>query len=432
MDPLIGTGVLELGAQWLHGEEGNPLYDYAKQRNLISDPNTDHGIEGTGIFCTDRGQVLKTEEVNRIVGYLDGIKEKISETESKPNQLVSARQVFLNFFKKFLKSDECPPLERHLLWSLFEWYMKFEIIDNSCEDMRDVSLLSYTQYHECDGIELINLKDGYQTVIDSLVEDIPRNWVRLRTAVKRIEICNRSLRVKTYIENNEKKSYELFDHLIITSSIGFLQRHLDTFFGFALPQAKVDIIKSLGFGTIDKIYLHFDKPFWKDEEIGFQLIWTKRDHNFPIWVYDISGFDSVRGQPNVLVAWIGGNGAKVMEQMDSDLEVGDICAHVLRLFLPDREIDCPSRVIRSKWSTNEYVCGAYSNRSLKFQALGHDIECLSEPMVSQPMGSPLVLFAGEATDRQHYSTTHGAMRSGLREAQRLITFNRSLFSKPKF
>ena len=430
-EPFIGTGVLELGAQWLHGQDGNPLYHYAKERDLISNPDIDSGIEGTGIFCTDSGQQLNNEDIDQVISYLNRIKDEISEFQLEPNQLVSAHRVFLKYFQEFIESEECPPLKRHLLWSLFEWFMQFEVIDNSCEDMRDISLLSYTQYNECDGIELINFKDGYQSVIDSLVEKIPSNWIRLSSAVKRIEICNKTLRLNLYIENTKNKTKESFDHLIITSSIGFLKRNLDTFFGFALPQTKVDIIKSIGFGTIDKIYLYFEKPFWKTEEKGFQLIWTKRDHNLPVWVYDITGFDLVRGQSNVLVAWIGGNGAHLMEQVASDLEVGHTCAQVLRLFIRNRDIECPSKVIRSKWSTNEYVCGAYSNRSLKFEALGYDIECLSEP-ITKPKGCPLVLFAGEATDRQHYSTTHGAMNSGLREAQRLITFYRSVDSKPKF
>jgi len=58
---------------------------------------------------------------------------------------------------------------------------------------------------------------------------------------------------------------------------------------------------------------------------------------------------------------------------------------------------------------------------------GKDIDRLAEPLpkraTSQQAHSVLplqLLFAGEATHRTHYSTTHGAHFSGLREANRLL------------
>jgi spermine oxidase len=80
------------------------------------------------------------------------------------------------------------------------------------------------------------------------------------------------------------------------------------------------------------------------------------------------------------------------------------------------------RIKRSGWATDPLFLGSYSYVAVG--SSGEDLERMAEPL---PRGSnvggapPLrVLFAGEATHRTHYSTTHAAYLSGVREAERLL------------
>uniref|UniRef100_A0A8C5L716 Spermine oxidase n=1 Tax=Jaculus jaculus TaxID=51337 RepID=A0A8C5L716_JACJA len=50
-------------------------------------------------------------------------------------------------------------------------------------------------------------------------------------------------------------------------------------------------------------------------------------------------------------------------------------------------------------------------------------------MIQQYLKPMQVLFSGEATHRKYYSTTHGALLSGQREAARLIEMYRDLFQQ---
>ena len=57
---------------------------------------------------------------------------------------------------------------------------------------------------------------------------------------------------------------------------------------------------------------------------------------------------------------------------------------------------------------------------------GDDLDSMAKPLPESSKNGanscpPLqILFAGEATHRTHYSTTHGAYFSGLREANRFL------------
>ena len=74
---------------------------------------------------------------------------------------------------------------------------------------------------------------------------------------------------------------------------------------------------------------------------------------------------------------------------------------------------------RTKFSTDPDFRGAYSSRSIKTEQLQTGAKDLAQPVLDST-GKPVVLFAGEATSPQHWSTLHGAIETGWREADRLI------------
>lgn len=74
---------------------------------------------------------------------------------------------------------------------------------------------------------------------------------------------------------------------------------------------------------------------------------------------------------------------------------------------------------RSKWSSNPHFLGSYSYYSLKCDALGASTIDLAEPILDD-VSKPIIQFAGEETNAHYYSTVHGAVATGWREAERLI------------
>lgn len=95
---------------------------------------------------------------------------------------------------------------------------------------------------------------------------------------------------------------------------------------------------------------------------------------------------------------------------DESIKVG--CEFVLDRFWPNRKKTKIVKVQTSKWKTNKNFLGTYSYRD-------SSTKCLDEPIKGSD-GKLKILFAGEATHEYFFSTVHGAIETGIREAQRLI------------
>eukprot|EP00071_Canis_lupus_P038829 XP_022272386.1 peroxisomal N(1)-acetyl-spermine/spermidine oxidase-like isoform X2 [Canis lupus familiaris] len=103
----------------------------------------------------------------------------------------------------------------------------------------------------------------------------------------------------------------------------------------------------------------------------------------------------------------------------TDEEVLLSLTQVLRRVTGNARLPAPRSVLRSRWHSAPYTRGSYSYVAVG--STGEDIDRLARPLPEDGAEAQLqILFAGEATHRTFYSTTHGALLSGWREADRLI------------
>jgi len=79
----------------------------------------------------------------------------------------------------------------------------------------------------------------------------------------------------------------------------------------SLPKDTAEAIDTLKFGTVDKIYLEFEEPFWDSDNPGFEFLWSNdASYKESDWVKSIFGFDGVLKQPNILLGFIYGQAAR--------------------------------------------------------------------------------------------------------------------------
>lgn len=134
------------------------------------------------------------------------------------------------------------------------------------------------------------------------------------------------------------------NHLICTISLGVLKECHFQLFKPILPSWKVHTIDGLMFGSVDKIYVEFEKPFWHEPWDGFSMLWKSEQlreiQTDPVvcdWLPHVVGFFQVSGQPNVLCGWIIGPAAQQMEnKSDADIRFG--VETIFHMFLRDQSI----------------------------------------------------------------------------------------------
>lgn len=255
-----------------------------------------------------------------------------------------------------------------------------------------------------------------------IVDIIP--LIKFNKTVNRIDYQNANDEINVECDDGSKFPV---DHVICTVSLGVLKKHHLSMFEPLLPLPKCIAIDGVNYGTLDKIYLLYEKPFWDNNNWGgFTILWKleqlKELRADPIngeWLEGLVGFYTFnKHQSNMLEAWISGPMARKMEQIDdANVKIG--AEKVLRMCMKQTNIPDAMSMIRSKWHSNPHFNGSYSYNSLKTDALNVTAEKLAEP-ICNGMQKPIIQFAGEATNVKHFACVHGAIETGWREADRLI------------
>lgn len=244
-----------MGAQWIHGQAGNPVYQFARQHNLLNDEEeTVSDDEKTGLYCTNTGHVIDEELVTLTLEKLDEIKDLCTHKVNEATY-TSVEEIFRQEFERFTKyllncneqSKSIHPdkssvmsdmQEKKLFQSsvhrrvttedikimnaLLEWYFIFEKIDNACDTLSSLSIRGYTDYIDCAGHSLLTLPGGYSTIIDQLMSQISPQIVYLAHRVSRITYGEELNKVNvTCTVDSTSTNFTTFtaDHCIVTVSV---------------------------------------------------------------------------------------------------------------------------------------------------------------------------------------------------------------------
>ena len=207
------------------------------------------------------------------------------------------------------------------------------------------------------------------------------------------------------------------DHIVLTTPLGVLKDEAIAF-DPPLPEWKVGPIQRLGFGTLNKVILVYDTPFWKVDQDMFGLLRepevaesldqedyiANRGRFYFFW-----NCLKTTGRP-VLISLMAGDAAHQAETA-TDAELVAEVTHELAKIFQQVKVPEPLETIVTRWGKDRFARGSYSYVGAISQA--GDYEAMATPIGN-------LHFAGEATCATHPATVHGAYISGLRAASEVI------------
>ncbi|WOL20405.1 hypothetical protein Cni_G29210 [Canna indica] len=467
---------VEMGATWIHGIEGSPIHAIASDiAALAADSIPWERMDGYSqdpVTVAEGGTVV---DPSLVVAPITALYRRLMDSARAGDAPVDVKRPGVGpFLRRGLKEYRASrggtgdgggdgwSLEK-LEEAVFAMHEFTERTCTSAHDLNELDLAAEGEYRDYPG-DQITIARGYSRIIEHIAAVLPPGMIRFGRRLQRIEWCSRGgdgSPVKLHFEG--ERSAMAADHVILTVSLGVLKAGLGkgggetsgVAFSPALPVFKREAIEQLGFGVVNKLFMEMSGgcgevggqfPFLQmafapeEEENGREVI-TKRVGEIPWWMRRTAFICPIYGGSRVLLAWFAGKEALELEALPDDEVIRGIHA-TLDAFLPTsvtRGADKVNghsssssngariaRVKRSKWGRDPLFLGSYSYVAVG--SSGDDLDLMAEPLPGwgeedneDPTCPPLqILFAGEATHRTHYSTTHGAYLSGVREANRLL------------
>jgi monoamine oxidase len=366
---------VDLGASWIHGTDGNPVYREANRLGLATSVFDVGSFEGAGsaILYSRNGTELDVDDLEKsgakVFSYLESI---AGESGAGRTSLSAALDALPPNLRDIART---PAVAASLNTYAGDFGATPQTLALSAADEDD----SYP------GAQRV-FPAGYGQLTQRLADSLP---VRLETPVRRISLRDRD-RVVLDTPGGQWRAGKV----IVTVPLGVLKSGAITF-DPPLPPARRRAIDAIGFGRFEKLVLRFDRAFWDDvDQIG--VVGNPGDP-FTGW-YNLN---RVAGQP-ALMALNGGSAAAAIDGMSLDRQTA-LATNVLSGIYPGR-FRAPVAAQASAWWTDEFSRGSYS-----FTAVGsgeQDREALAEPIDDR------LWLAGEAAQAQFHSTVHGAWLSG--------------------
>jgi hypothetical protein len=267
---------------------------------------------------------------------------------------------------------------------------------------------------------------------------LEKDVIRFNTPIEHIEITN-SFPGPIILKSTAEQTFRA-DAVIVTIPLGCLKHNAITFSPLLPPRVDA-AISNLGYGVLERIFLHFPRAWWQNagsgdnETVGVDFYrFPSLDSTLEFLPRGTLNFFSL-ARTHVPQPVLGIFAAAKLAQHLVSLPKDDLKSIFQRYYvpsLPNYDVNSPDCAICdvecSAWSLNPLSgYGAYTHIPVGSDSGEEDLEVLSEKIMDAGKGG--IWFAGEHTTKiqvvdglkySNMATVTGAFQSGVRAAKDVL------------
>ncbi|XP_028412400.1 polyamine oxidase 6-like [Dendronephthya gigantea] len=383
----VGNSTVSEGANWISFvEEGdkNPilkLADILKLTRYQSDYND----------IAVRNAIDNDTNFKAVMAELDAAAEKVKKDKEK---ILLHHDLPLSSSLADAGWIADTPLKSAIEWFYYDY-----------ENAISAKLTSTRSFTQSNGGEIIDSvvtdRRGYALIVQYLAKNFT-DKIRTGQAVRGINYTNNGVAVQTNDGSVFTAKYAL-----CTFSTGVLADRKFVNFVPELPSWKRRAINNIPMGYFTFVIVRFEHVFWEDNE--YLLDAGRIRAKFPV-IFNRNK-RGIQPGSNLFMFVATGDDAVRTEMQPQNTTVQEVM-ETLKGMYPDVNIPYPTDVVVSKWVTNEYVRGSYSNpvvgsTKADFQHLAGRVGNL--------------FFSGEATSEKYFGFLQGGYVTGLAQAKAILS-----------
>ncbi|KAK5135867.1 hypothetical protein LTR08_004516 [Meristemomyces frigidus] len=466
--------MVDLGPNWIHGTDDNPILHIAKETGTQL-----HAWDEAQAIVDADGKPLDAREASEYGQHLwdDGVIADAFRYSNEYHDSIDSKRSLYDFFVEKAEgmfTGEPVAVAKRKRETFFQVTSMWGAYVGSPVTKQS---LKFFWLEECIEGENPFVAETYHKILDAVAKPAREKAdLRLRSQVSQVR-SESEVREPGAGKHDAKPSIQLatgrieqFDEIVVTTPLGWLKRNVDAFKP-ALPPRLSQAIDSIGYGTLDKVYITFPSAFW-DTSLGpgtcitngtdpqgktpnvtatttplHQPPSSKPSQHYPGFTHwlqpsyapdsnpqqwdqqgmNMAGLPPSCGHPTILFYTYGDCSKHIAALVSASKTDVEHDAQLLDFFEPyysrlpnyhPADPDCtPKAVLATAWANDEFAgYGSYSNFQVGLEKGGEDVEVMRHGMPERG-----VWFAGEHTAPfVALGTSTGAYWSGEGVAKRIV------------